>query len=175
MKIWISFLMLLCCAVLLGFQQYIYPQLQGPKRVGQALVSVQQEILDPAWQPLQVTGAEILAESDNDILVQFTYQGRTNDRRISACGEVTDKEQFGPWGCQPQLLSAGDGVVGIRFALASTSRTHECSDKMSIMLYSDDGSVFYRHWFELPKVWHQQPGLWSWYQFKRDGCPLRQP
>lgn len=175
MKIWLSFLLILCGAALLGFQHYIYPQLQGPKRVGQSLVSVQQEQLDPAWQQLQVTAAEISAESDNDIVIKFTYQGRTDHTRLSTCGEVTDKEQSGPWGCQPLLLPAADGSINLRFVLASTSRAIECSDKIAISIYGDDGSVFYRHWFALSKVWHKQPDLWSWYLYKRDGCPARQP
>ncbi len=175
MKIWLSFILLLCCAALLGFQQFIYPQLQGPKRLGQQLSSLQQEKLDPAWQALQVSSASIVSESDNDIVLRFQFAGRHNYVRLSACGDITDKEQSGPWGCQPQLLPNTDGSVDIRFVLASGSRAIECSDKVAISLYGDDGSVFYRHWFALAKTWHQQPGLWSWYQFKQQGCPARQP
>lgn len=175
MKIWLMFFLLLSAAALLGFQYFVYPQLQGPKRLEQALTSVQQELLVPDLQSLRVTAATIVAETDSDITLSFDFSGRPQNFGVSVCGDIKDNGQPGPWGCQPQRLTQADGRVSIRFTLASTSRAIECSDQVAVLFYSDDGSVFYRHWFTLPKVWHQSPGLWSWYQLKRDGCPARQP
>lgn len=178
MRILSIFLILLFGATYFLFDQWLAPQLRGPVRIGESLLSVQEQKLALDKQAFSITQANIVEETDKRVVVQFTYQGKDPNWHLNACGDIEENNMHGPWGCEPRVLQvAGDGKVDIGFVLANgdtvKGRSRECSDTVSVSVYGRDGSVFYRHKFALKKIWHQVPGMWSWYRYRHEGCPVR--
>ncbi len=155
------------------FQWWLAPQLRGPAREGAVLASIQEERASVAVAGFAVPQATVLAESDQSVTLRFQYAGLPQGLALTACGEVTDNGMHGPWGCQPRRLSALDGTVDVHFVLATGARPRECSDRIGISVYGDDGQVVYRHVFSWQKVWHREPGMASWYRYKHEGCGVR--
>lgn len=160
------------------YAHWLAPQLRGPDRIGQVLSSLQEEKLALEKQSFSVSSAQIIEEADNRIVIRFSYRGNDLEWLLNACGDITENRMSGPWGCEPRALqSAGSGMVDIGFVIANSdtqkSRSRECSDMVDISVYGVDGVVFYRNRFALEKVWHRDPGGWSWYRYRHEGCPVR--
>lgn len=191
MRIIVFFLLALVASGYFLFEHWLSPQLRGPIRIGEELSAVQEEKLDMEKQAFTVTQAKLIHESDNRVVIRFSYKGNDPTWNLNACGDIKEHSMNGPWGCEPRVLqsnkankeneanSPDQGSVDIGFVLANGAmvkgRERECSDTVSISVYGSDGSVFYRKNYALKKVWHRDPGMWSWYQYRHEGCPVRSP
>jgi hypothetical protein len=183
MRVFLVFLVLLVGGAYYLFDQWLAPQLRGPVRVGEVLKSVREEKSDATKQSFAVTQASIVQETDKRVVIRFSYKGKDPNWRLNACGDVSENNMSGPWGCEPRVLidnaanTDGTGAVEIGFVLANSSmakgRERECSDTVGISVYGQDGSVFYRNTYTLKKVWHLEPSMWSWYRYRHEGCPVR--
>ncbi|MES2934094.1 MAG: hypothetical protein V4805_11480 [Pseudomonadota bacterium] len=170
-KVWALLLMIAAGVAFAGYR-YLYPQLTGPQRIGQSLQSTQENHLAMKLPQLRTQSASVVAESDNTLEISYRYQGQASETvTITACGTVSFKGVSTAWGCRPVIVPAGEGSITLYYQLASSGREHECSDTVAMNFYGPDGSVFYEHAFGLEKVWHKTPGLSSWYDFRKHGCP----
>jgi len=185
MRVFFLFLVLLAGTTYYLFDQWLAPQLRGPMRVGEVLTAVREEKLDVSKQTFTVSQASILLETDNRLVIRFSYKGKDANWQATACGDILENSMSGSWGCEPRVLvnpignTGGAQSVDIGFVLINNpsvnGRKRECSDSVVITVYDPNGSVFYRSTYALKKVWHQEPNMWSWYRYRHDGCPVRSP
>lgn len=119
---------------------------------------------------IRVKSAEIVAEEDNRLTVRYHLRNHVESTPISACGEINYTDYPYAWGCKPVIIPPYAGNIEITYTLASTARSIECSDSVTIFLYVGTNYHFYVHKFAYDKVWHKNPDAESWETYKARGC-----
>ena len=165
-------ILIFCVLVAMGVfvSLEIYPQLQGPNRAGEPLNSLGATPPEDSAPDIIVTGAEIVSETDNSLLVRYSLDNNSGDIAVSACGDVEYGNNGYAWGCRPLIIPKNAKSIEITYALAFSARKIECSDSVGIRLYIGSGFSFYTHTFALEKVWHKSPGIMSWFNYRQHGC-----
>jgi hypothetical protein len=158
--------------VVVTFQSLLADKLTGPSRFGEALSSLAETREHFAPSNVKITSAVIEAESDNELFVRYHYQNNNTDKVLYICGNVGEVLSYS-FACRPQLLKQGAGEIIVRYGLANAAKPRECSSSLFAHIYEGNRQPFYKHSFELNKVWHKTPGIMSWYEYHQSGCPSK--
>lgn len=154
------------------YQLLLADKLTGPKRTGEPLTSAGEQSEYFALSDVKIVSAVIESESDNELFIRYHYQNNKTDKVLYICGNVGEVLSYS-FACRPQLLKQGAGEVIVRYGLANAAKERECSSSLFAHIYEGNKQPFYKHTYELNKVWHKHPNLLSWYEYHTKGCPSK--
>lgn len=107
--------------------------------------------------PTKVVSATVVGNAPDKLYVYIDTVYTGEQGHATTCGNINGKHSSGAWSCSPTQIKERRGFTMLRFGLTSDARSIECSDSITVDMYSRDDGGFYSETFPFKKVWVKNP------------------
>ena len=106
--------------------------------------------------PTRLISATVVGNAPDTLYVYIDTVYTGEQGPATTCGNINSTHSSNVWTCSPTTMREKRGFTMLRFGMSSQARPIECSDSITIDMYSRDGGSFYQETIPFHKVWVKQ-------------------